>query len=129
MRRSIIILALVFLFAGLAYFFRAYLPGLAGSGGGPKIINNFEDCATAGYPVGESYPRQCKTPDGRTFTEDVSSSVTPTPGTACENLCGDGICQEIVCEAVGCPCSEDIDNCPIDCSGELHLPEGFETDQ
>ena len=34
-------------------------------------ITNFTECAEAGYPVMESYPRQCKTPDGRNFTEDV----------------------------------------------------------
>jgi len=30
------------------------------------IVNNFEDCIVAGYSVLESYPRQCKTPDGKT---------------------------------------------------------------
>ena len=33
-------------------------------------INNFEDCAAAGYPVGESYPRQCFAPD-KTFVEET----------------------------------------------------------
>lgn len=32
-------------------------------------INNFEQCAQAGYSVMESYPRQCQTPDGRNFVE------------------------------------------------------------
>lgn len=32
-------------------------------------ISSFEDCAKAGYPVMESYPRQCQTPDGRNFVE------------------------------------------------------------
>jgi hypothetical protein len=31
---------------------------------------NFEDCINAGYPAMESYPRQCMTPDGRSFTEE-----------------------------------------------------------
>lgn len=35
-------------------------------------VNSFEECAAAGYPVMESYPRQCRTPDGRTFVEDIS---------------------------------------------------------
>jgi len=34
----------------------------------------------------------------------------------CKNLCGDGICQEIVCMAVGCPCAETKESCPEDCS-------------
>lgn len=34
-------------------------------------ITNFDECAAAGYPIMESYPEQCKTPDGRTFTKVV----------------------------------------------------------
>ncbi len=34
-------------------------------------ILNFEDCEKAGYPVMESSPRQCKTPEGLTFTEEL----------------------------------------------------------
>lgn len=33
----------------------------------------------------------------------------------CKDLCGDGICQEGVCAAVGCPCSETSKSCPEDC--------------
>jgi len=33
----------------------------------------------------------------------------------CKDLCGDGFCQEIVCMAIGCPCSETKDSCPEDC--------------
>lgn len=33
----------------------------------------------------------------------------------CEDLCGDGECQEIVCQGSGCPCSESIDSCAQDC--------------
>ncbi len=33
----------------------------------------------------------------------------------CKNLCGDGICQEIVCMAIGCPCAETLSSCPQDC--------------
>jgi hypothetical protein len=35
-------------------------------------IDSFEKCADAGNPVAESYPRQCRTPDGRTFTEGMT---------------------------------------------------------
>ncbi len=34
-------------------------------------IDSFEDCAAAGNPVMESYPRQCRTPDGQHFTEII----------------------------------------------------------
>jgi len=33
----------------------------------------------------------------------------------CENLCGDNQCQEIVCQAIGCPCAETKATCPEDC--------------
>ena len=69
-------------------------------------IDSFEECLKAGYSVLESLPRQCQTPDGRLFAEELKT---------CQDLCGDGICQEIVCQAIGCPCSEDKDSCPADC--------------
>jgi len=37
-------------------------------------ITTFEECVSAGYPILESYPRQCKTPDGRTFTEEIDKT-------------------------------------------------------
>lgn len=37
-----------------------------------SIINSFEECAAAGYPIMESYPEQCRTPDGRNFVRKVN---------------------------------------------------------
>lgn len=34
-------------------------------------IQSFEDCAAAGYPVMESYPPQCRTPEGTLYVQDV----------------------------------------------------------
>jgi len=34
----------------------------------------------------------------------------------CEDNCGNGICEEIVCLGQGCPCAETVANCPIDCN-------------
>ena len=34
-------------------------------------ITNFDECIAAGYPAMESYPRQCMTKDGESFTEDI----------------------------------------------------------
>ena len=58
-----------------------------------KYVKSFEECVAAGYPVMESFPRQCKTPDGRTYTEEIEvlplyvnasddliQIETPTPG-------------------------------------------------
>lgn len=39
------------------------------------VVSNFEECAAQGYPVLESYPRQCKTPDGKTFVEDIGNEL------------------------------------------------------
>jgi hypothetical protein len=39
-------------------------------------IMSFKDCVKAGYPVMESLPRQCKTPDGRTYAEEIAPPIT-----------------------------------------------------
>jgi hypothetical protein len=39
---------------------------------GSKTINSFADCAAAGYPILESYPEQCNTPDGKHFTRPLT---------------------------------------------------------
>jgi hypothetical protein len=38
-------------------------------------VNSFEECVSAGYQIMESYPRQCKIPDGKTFTEDIGNEL------------------------------------------------------
>jgi len=37
-----------------------------------NLINSFEDCVSAGNPIMESYPRQCRTEDGKHFVEEIS---------------------------------------------------------
>lgn len=37
----------------------------------PQDITSFDDCARAGYPIMESYPERCRTPDGRSFTKQL----------------------------------------------------------
>ncbi len=39
------------------------------------LITNFEECAAAGNPIMESYPEQCRTPDGRLFVHDIGTST------------------------------------------------------
>ena len=36
---------------------------------GKVSIESFEACAKAGYPIAQTYPRICRTNDGRTFSE------------------------------------------------------------
>ncbi len=44
-------------------------------------VTNFEECAAAGNPVTESYPRQCRA-DGKTYVEVVTEPVNPLPDDA-----------------------------------------------
>jgi len=39
------------------------------------VIANFEECVAAGNPVMESYPRQCRTQDGRLFVEEIPNEM------------------------------------------------------
>lgn len=43
-------------------------------------ITSFDECVAAGYPVMESYPRQCRTPDGPTFTEIIDGPIDGAEG-------------------------------------------------
>lgn len=59
----------------------------------------------------------CETTLGEDETvcpQDCNASAVPLP--TCEDKCGDGTCQEVVCEAMGCPCAETATNCPQDCA-------------
>ncbi|QQG37529.1 MAG: hypothetical protein HYS26_02755 [Candidatus Kaiserbacteria bacterium] len=48
-------------------------------------INSFDECAAAGYPIMESYPEQCRTPDGRTFVNERQLIATTTVSTSTES--------------------------------------------
>ena len=37
------------------------------------VVNSFHDCVAEGNPVMESYPRQCRSLDGRLFVEDIGN--------------------------------------------------------
>ncbi len=38
-------------------------------------VSTFSECAEAGNPIMESYPRQCKTKDGKMFKEDIGNEL------------------------------------------------------
>ncbi|MCF7844572.1 MAG: GerMN domain-containing protein [Kiritimatiellales bacterium] len=40
-----------------------------------SMIENYDDCVAAGNPVMESYPRQCKTEDGKLFVQDIGNEL------------------------------------------------------
>ncbi len=83
----------------------------------PGSVGSFDECVAAGYPVMESYPRQCRGQDGSVYVEETYTKPgggAPRPD-SCLDLCGDGRCEEIACEALGCPCPESPNTCPADC--------------
>ena len=45
-------------------------------------VRSFEDCVAAGNPIMESYPRQCRTKDGRLYAEEIAVAPTYTKATA-----------------------------------------------
>ncbi len=65
-----IIAILFFLLAAFAVAFLALYPSIKERKNISKITD-FESCAKAGYPIMESYPRQCSLPDGRFFAESI----------------------------------------------------------
>jgi len=40
-----------------------------------SLINSFDSCVAAGYPVMESYPARCSTPDGQSFSEEIGNEI------------------------------------------------------
>jgi hypothetical protein len=48
---------------------------------------------------------------------DASGVCVETQQQICEDACGDGECQEVVCQGENCPCAETTENCPQDCVG------------
>ena len=86
--------------------------GTTGTTSGPIRITNYDECVAGGYVVTESFPAKCTTPNGMQFVKPRKV----VGGGVCENRCGDGVCQQIVCLAVGCPCAETPVNCAADCA-------------
>jgi putative hemolysin len=81
--------------------------------------DKINDCVKQGGYCAE----ECKEDDGVVYLKGCSShqvccmskeSKNESP-LYCKDLCGDGMCQEIVCMAIGCPCAESVKNCPQDC--------------
>jgi len=69
MNKTLLIIILLVVIAGVGCLSTSRPPDV--------VVTNFEECATAGNPVMESYPRQCRH-DGVTFVEELDESVTET---------------------------------------------------
>lgn len=76
MNKWIALVALtVLVFAAAVALFLIPAPSAnAPTNGGPEP-ETFAECVAAGYPVLESYPRQCNTPSGKSFTEDIGNAI------------------------------------------------------
>jgi Immunoglobulin-like domain of bacterial spore germination len=71
MNKKIIVIVLIIVVLGLGlWYWSSRTPQEV------KNVMSFQNCVDAGYPVMESYPRQCKTPDGRTYAEEVTPPIT-----------------------------------------------------
>ncbi len=63
-------------------------------------ISSFDECKQAGYPIMESYPEQCATPDGRSFFNEAAVSDPQTPessGGMVANGCAVSGCSQQLC--------------------------------
>jgi len=67
-KNFLLILVVAIIFFGLAFTVGFFV---SKSLVGQRNIQSFADCAAAGYPIMESYPRQCRTPAGRNFVEQI----------------------------------------------------------
>lgn len=68
-----IIITLFSLLLAFSAFFLVLYPILKKPKTKPAV-KNFQECMEAGYPIMESYPRQCKDSSGATFTEFILDS-------------------------------------------------------
>jgi hypothetical protein len=117
----------VLIFLSLSYFSAC---GLAGNGS----VDSYEKCVAAGNVILRSIPPRCVTREGDIFVgptvnkEGATKPIiqnTPTISSTnsseipnksiCKDLCGNNTCEQIVCQAEGCPCAETPVNCPKDC--------------
>ena len=78
----------------------------------PAEIDSFQACVAAGNPVMKTFPARCAARNGKIYTQEIVRTIE---GRACKDQCGNGQCQQIVCQAQGCPCAETPVNCARDC--------------
>lgn len=81
---------------------KEYFADEKGCGCKNSEIDNFEECAAAGNPIMESYPRQCRA-GGKTFVEDVEPKVCTADAKECPD--GTFVSRDANnnCEFFACP--------------------------
>ncbi len=66
---AVFIVIVVIVLGGIVFYTKRVAPTAK-----PVVtVSTFEECAASGNPILESYPRQCKTPDGTLFTEKITT--------------------------------------------------------
>lgn len=100
-------------------------------------INSFESCVAIGYPILETYPEQCKTPDGRTFVRELSNEEV-SPADRCVLSEGNWLEEFNECEYIGedwcvenggvfsdcesaCRHDTEAENCTLQCVPVCHF--------
>ena len=84
-------------------------------------IESFEECAAAGNPVMESYPRQCRTEDGKHFVEEVDVLDTKAQ---CNILGGNWLPEFNECEYISEDSCSDMNGTFMECESACrHDPE------
>lgn len=99
-KKFLLVFLAVVVGAGVGYFF-GFDHGYEKAVAVVAAIDSFQKCKAAGYPIMESYPEQCKTPDGRNFVNDEAVFCTQDA-----KLCPDGSYVGRIapdCEFAACP--------------------------
>jgi hypothetical protein len=73
-------------------------------------IATFEECKDAGYPIMESFPEQCTTSDGRSFTNDAATLPDPIQPNSSNQKNG---CVIAGCSSQLCMSAEESENSGI----------------
>lgn len=86
-------------------------------------VDSFEKCVAAGNPVMESYPRQCKTSDGKNFVEKVDSRMM-SPESRCNNHGGNWLEEFGECEFISAEQCSEMNGTYKECESACrHMPD------
>lgn len=87
----------VFVIAGFAAWQQQWGPFAQKEETPNQQIDSFDECVAEGNPVMESYPRRCRTIDGRMFTERIQEKITPPPPPPADDTGGQKKDDSVVC--------------------------------
>lgn len=73
MKKNILLLLIVMIILGAILYFT--LQQKKETPQDVRSVSTFEECKTAGFPIQESYPERCTTPDGQSFTREIGNEL------------------------------------------------------